>query len=296
MLGRCKAAAAAVVACGVGWGAAAGAQGPDALEFAPSNCGVAAVADARLWRAQLPPIGLADLTDGAVAITYAHHATFLIETPSGVAVATDFADYAPVDAPPAQSFVGHDGRAVTPDLVTMNGAHDSHNTGRPHPEIGEMLLGWAPIEGARVHEAIVGPVRVRNVTTDVYRGVGPALSDANSIFVFEIDGLCIGHLGHLHRPLTPEQLSAVGQLDVVLMPVDGVDLMRPEDLRAEANRLGARVVIPMHAFTAVALAAFIDTFARDYDVVFADGASVILSEASFPSRPTLLVLREAAYR
>ena len=34
--------------------------------------------------------------------------------------------------------------------------------------------------------------------------------DRNSIFVFEVAGLCIAHLGHLHHTLTTDHLDALG--------------------------------------------------------------------------------------
>ena len=40
-------------------------------------------------------------------------------------------------------------------------------------------------------------VRVRNVVTNIRDWAGGAIANGNSIFVFEIAGLCIGHLGHL---------------------------------------------------------------------------------------------------
>jgi hypothetical protein len=39
--------------------------------------------------------------------------------------------------------------------------------------------------------------------------------------VFETTQLCIGSLGHLHHTLTPEHLKKLGQIDVLLVPVDG---------------------------------------------------------------------------
>lgn len=265
-----------------------------ALEFAEPNCGVAAVAQPAaplLQFVQATPDGL---SAGQVAITYSHHSTFLIETSEGVSAATDFADYAPVDAAPASAFRGHGGSAVIPDVVTMNGAQDSHHTIRPHPEIGDMLMGWSVAVGPVAHELIVGGLRVRNVSTDLFRTDGVRIEDANSIFVFEFAGLCIGHLGHLHRPLTPEQRAAVGQLDVAFVPVDGVDLMRPEDLRTEADRLGVRVVIPMHAFTTGALEHFVAVFAESYEIVTPNGPTLVLSQDSLPDQPVLALLTEAA--
>ena len=38
--------------------------------------------------------------------------------------------------------------------------------------------------------------------------------DGNSIFIFEVAGLCIGHLGHLHHELDEGHYAEIGRLDV----------------------------------------------------------------------------------
>ena len=62
---------------------------------------------------------LAALEHDQVRITYIGHATFLIESPQLVRVATDYNDYV---RPP-----------VVPDIVTMNHAHTTHYTDQPDP-------------------------------------------------------------------------------------------------------------------------------------------------------------------
>ena len=68
-----------------------------------------------------------------VAVSYQGHSTYLIESPQGVKIATDFAGWL---ADP-----------VTPDVVTMNQAHSSHYTNYPDPKIKHVLPGWG--EGGR---------------------------------------------------------------------------------------------------------------------------------------------------
>ena len=46
--------------------------------------------------------------------------------------------------------------------------------------------------------SVVDDVYIRNVPTDIRNG-GAMEADGNSIFIFEVAGLCIGHLGHLHH-------------------------------------------------------------------------------------------------
>ena len=63
-----------------------------------------------------------------VAITYAGHSTYYIDTPGGVRIATDF------------SGAYRTGRL--PDVVTMNRAHSTHYTLFPDPKIQHVLHGW----------------------------------------------------------------------------------------------------------------------------------------------------------
>ncbi len=146
-----------------------------------------------------PWIQRVQLAKDEVGLTFVGHATFLIETPGGVRIATDYNDYV---RPP-----------VTPDIATMNKAHSTHYSNRPDPAIKQVLRGWDPEgKGAAHHDVTLGDVRVRNVPTNIRTYEGGTDYDGNSIFVFEIGDLCIAHLGHLHHPLEPGHLRALGRV------------------------------------------------------------------------------------
>ena len=66
----------------------------------------------------------------------------------------------------------------------------------------------------------------------------------NSIFVFEMAGLCIGHLGHLHHEPDTAQYAALGRLDVVMVPVDGGYTLNLATMIRVVKRLRSSVVIP----------------------------------------------------
>src|SRR3954468_4055897 len=88
-----------------------------------------------------------------VAITYAGHSTYYIETPAGVRIATDFS--------------GAYTTGRLPDVATMNRAHGTHYSLFPDPRIPHVLHGWGEA-GAPAHIAErIGDVFIRNVTTDV---------------------------------------------------------------------------------------------------------------------------------
>ena len=94
----------------------------------------------------------------------------------------------------------------------------------------------------------------------------------NSIFIFEIAGLCIGHLGHLHHTLTDQQLAEIGQLDVVMVPVDGSYTMDVGGMVEVLKALRARLILPMHYFNPYTLQRFVERIRNDFPVEMADEA------------------------
>lgn len=220
-------------------------------------------------------IELAKLGQEEVRLTFLGHSSFIIESPGGTRIVTDYAGYS---------------GGIVPDGVTMNRAHSSHYTDVPDPAIKHVLRGWNPDGGPAVHDVEIGDIRVRNVTTDIRGGMAGRMKDGNSIFVFEVAGLCIGHLGHLHHLLGPEYVGLIGRLDVVLVPVDGGYTMGQAEMLEVLRTLKARVVIPMHYFGPATLNRFIATVGQDFELETSTSAERILSAATLPERPKLLVL------
>ncbi len=221
------------------------------------------------------------LAPDRVRIHYLGHASFAIETPGGRLAVTDYTGY-----------LGNPD--VVPDVVTMNNAHDTHWTAAPDPRIPHVLEGWANEGGPRLHELDLGEMLVRNVHTDVRSRYGDGVrAEGNSIFVFEVAGLCIGHLGHLHHLPSDEQYASIGRLDVVMVPVDGGYTMAVADMAQVVRRLRSSVVIPMHWFSGASLQVFLTDMATELEVVETGGPAIDLSLRDLPGRPTILVLEPA---
>lgn len=219
----------------------------------------------------------AALGQNEVRLTFVGHSTFLIEAASGLRIATDYAGYA--------------GRGVVPDVVTMNHAHETHYTDYPDPKIKHVLRGWNPKGGHAEHNLEVGGALIRSVPTNI-RIWDSTETEAfgNSIFIFEVAGLCIGHLGHLQHELTPQQLGQIGQLDVVLVPADGVWTMDHTGMAKVVKTLQARLIVPMHYFDSGTLGLFLDKLRPDFDIEISETPSVVLSHAMLPKKPKVLVL------
>lgn len=224
------------------------------------------------------PVKLARVQAAApeVEIAYVGHSTFRLTTPAGVIIATDYAGYA--------------GLGPVPHVVTMNHAHETHYTDFPDPAIEYVLRGWNPEGGPAEHHLGVKDVLVRNVSTDIRGYAGTVEPDGNSIFIFEVADLCIGHLGHLHHKPDAEQLAKIGRLDVVFAAVDGGTTLDLPSMIEVLKDLRASLVIPMHYFGSGSLNVFLAGMAGDFDIRVSRSATIEVSLRSLPQRPTVLVL------
>lgn len=225
------------------------------------------------------PIIPAALATNEVGLTYVGHATFLLETPGGIRLATDYNDYVRP--------------SVTPDVVTMNRAHSTHYSMVPDPGIKTILRGWNPDGGeAPRHDRQIGDLRVRNVVTNIRQWGGDAtIMGGNSIFVFEAADLCIAHLGHLHHTLTPEHLKQLGRIDVVLVPVDGSYTLDIEGMMDVLSAISPKLMIPMHFFGQSTLNRFLERArGKGWEVARSDTPAITMSRETLPSTPKVLAL------
>ena len=220
------------------------------------------------------PLLAQTFVDGDVTITYAGHSTYVVETPGGVRIATDFS--------------GVYGANPLPRVVTMNKAHRTHYSDHPEPGIEYVLRGWNPEGGPARHALVVDDVYIRNVPTDIRNG-GDLGKDGNSIFIFEVAGLCIGHLGHLHHRLEDAHYGAIGRLDIVMVPIDGGMTLSLDRMTEITTRLYSSMILPMHRH-ATPIGEFTGMIGEDFAVEFRSSRSLTVSLKTLPDRPTIVIL------
>jgi len=248
------------------------AAGPARAQVA-DRCLAVAEAPGLLQRADYRPTALKPTE---VRLTFVGHSTWLIESAQAVRVATDYNDYVRPQ--------------VVPEIATMNRAHSTHYSNFPDPGIAHVLRGWNPEGGPAKHDLTVRDVRVRNVATNIRDWGGGYIPHGNSIFIFEIAGMCIGHLGHLHHTLTDQQIAQIGQLDVVMVPVDGSYTMDVPGMVEVLKALRARLILPMHYFNPYTLDRFLQRIAGDFAVEKAGEPVLVVSQATLPAEPKVLVV------
>ena len=125
------------------------------------------------------------------------------------------------------------------DVVVVTHEHFDHN--------GVESVGGEPDvvrSTAGKHESAAGEVVLVASEHDPSAGTerGP-----NTIACFTLDGLRVCHLGDLGQPaLRPEQIAAVGEVDVLFIPAGAGPTIGGETAAAVVRELRPRLVVPMH--------------------------------------------------
>lgn len=65
------------------------------------------------------------------------------------------------------------------------------------------------------------------------------------MYRFEIEGISVGFLGNLKRTLTDEEIAKLGNIDILLLPVGGGDLITAKQAAEIIKSVEPRMVIPL---------------------------------------------------
>jgi len=125
---------------------------------------------------------------------------------------------------------------------------------------------------------------------------GGAQRGSNRIFCFEVDDVRVCHLGDLGHPLTAEQVTAIGEVDVLLIPVSGAATIDASQAADVVTQLRPAVVIPMHFKTPQIDFPFapVDEFLAGKDNVGRTGLSeVSICSDDLGAEPRIVVLQPA---
>jgi L-ascorbate metabolism protein UlaG (beta-lactamase superfamily) len=127
---------------------------------------------------------------------------------------------------------------VEADLLLVTHDHGDHNA-------IEAIGGDPPVLArAGRHESLVGEVVGIASEHDSVAGTqrGP-----NTIFRFALDDLSVAHFGDFGQPaLRSEQREALGDVDVLFLPVGGGPTIAPDAAAELVRELRPALVVPMH--------------------------------------------------
>jgi len=185
----------------------------------------------------------------SVKIIYHGQSFFEIRSSKGTNVVTD------------PHLIPEYGKLLVPiraDLVLMSHQHNDHTQldaiGNKDSKTLKIIKGWqgsGPRAPWNLVNETVKDVTVRSVAS-YHDDVGGMKSGRNTIFIIEVDGWKIVHLGDLGHLLSAGQIKQIGPVDVMMIPVGGVYTINGSEAQKVAQQLKPKeYIIPMHYGTPV---------------------------------------------
>jgi L-ascorbate metabolism protein UlaG (beta-lactamase superfamily) len=174
-------------------------------------------------------------------ITYLGHSSFRLRGKTATLV-TD-----PFDS----KKVGLKFPKVKADIVTVSHDHGDHNDVKAVGDIKRVVDGPGEYEISGV--SIIGIPTYHDDKKGEERG-------KNNVYVIEMDGLRLAHLGDLGHKLSEKTLGKMGDLDILMVPVGGFYTIDAKQAAETVRSIEPSITLPMH-FKAKGMAASFDKIA-----------------------------------
>lgn len=126
------------------------------------------------------------------------------------------------------------------EIVTISHQHWDHNAAN--------CIGGQPQVIAEPSLYELGDVLIQGYTTfhDQQKG---RERGKNNVFKIGAEGINLLHLGDLGHILSQEQITEIGPVDILLLPVGGKYTVGPDEAFEIMHLIKPQVVIPMHFMT-----------------------------------------------
>jgi L-ascorbate metabolism protein UlaG (beta-lactamase superfamily) len=170
---------------------------------------------------------------------------------------------------------------VSADLVLVTHEHADHNAAEVAGDATPTIRSTAGTLDSPLGEVVA--------IASEHDDVAGTARGPNTIFCFSLDGLRICHLGDFgQRALRPEQREAMGDVDVLFVPIGGGPTVGGASAAELVHTIRPRLVVPMHYRTeAVSFLDPPDAFLE------ALGAEVVRPDAAEAELDDVLGSREA---
>jgi len=167
-----------------------------------------------------------------VKIKWLGHSCFLITSEKNVKIITD-----PYTSSEALKYREINESA---DIVLVSHEHFDHSNA-------------AAVKGNPVIIKTTGVTEAKSIK---FKGIpvfhdeaGGSKRGKNLIFVFELDGIHLCHLGDLGHKLSNKEITEIGKVDILFMPAGGFYTMECDVADEVVSQISPKVTIPMHFLT-----------------------------------------------
>jgi L-ascorbate metabolism protein UlaG (beta-lactamase superfamily) len=177
---------------------------------------------------------IGEVANCQVSLTWFGQSTFLMKTGDGVKILMDPANPSMVKAEISENI----------DLVTVSHEHGDHNYVQLAKGEPVIVRGLTGTEYAKVDQTVKG-IKVRTVNS-FHDNQGGAQRGKNAIFIYEIKGLKVVHLGDLGHVPSADQVKEIGAVDILMIPIGGGFTFDMPTAMEVIKLLNPKVLIPMH--------------------------------------------------
>ncbi|MCC6563677.1 MBL fold metallo-hydrolase [Candidatus Uhrbacteria bacterium] len=116
------------------------------------------------------------------------------------------------------------------------------------------------------------------------------------MYRFELEGMSVGFLGNLKRKLTDEEIEKLGNIDILLLPVGGGDLISAKQAVEIIKLVEPRMVVPLayHVEGIKHELGTVDSFCKELVCKRQDASKLKISKKDLPAEDLVVTVLERA--
>ncbi|MEI6186054.1 MAG: MBL fold metallo-hydrolase [Dehalococcoidia bacterium] len=185
---------------------------------------------------------------------------------------------------PCPDTTGYSLGKVQANIVAISHAHPGHSY------LDTLQEGYRAIKGPGEYE--IKDTYITGIAT-FHDDAGGKKSGKNTVYVIEMEGVTLCHLGDLGHALTPEVMGELGSINVLFVPVGGHSTIWAQAAADLVRNVNPGIAIPMHYKTEAEKAdlEFPERFLKELGIKdLASQAKFVVTRTNIPASTQVVLL------